>query len=192
MLGVAAMAMLIMRPEKPIATLLVSATILALGVQGLQHARTSHVFREWHGHRRHVDFARVLARETPPASVFYTLNFSGTLRHYTGRTTLLTDILDADWLDRSVEWLRSRGFAVYLVLEDVDVESFKKRFAGQAIARALDQKLTLVYASVNPYYVYDLNGTAPATPRFVEVGDLHALRSAPPNPGAFDPQLGRR
>ena len=44
----------------------------------------------------------------------------------------------------------------------------------------------------NPYYVYDLTGAAPATPRFVEVGDMHPLRSAPPDPAAFDPQLGRR
>jgi hypothetical protein len=191
MLGVASVAMLLMRSGKPIAALLVSATILALGVQGIQHARTSYVFRNWHAHRRHVDFAGVLARETPPASVFYTLNYSGTLRHYAGRSTLRADVLDADWLDRSVEWLKSRGFTAYLVLEDWELEWFKQRYAGQTIARTLDQRLTLIYASANPYYVYDLAGTAPAKPRFVEVGDLHALRSAPPDPAAFDPQLRR-
>ena len=191
MLGVATLALRVWRAGNPIATLLVSATILALGVQGLQHARTAHVFREWQGHRRHVDFARVLAREMPPSSVFYTLNFSGSLRHYGGRTTLLTDLIDPDWLDRSVEWLRSRGVPAYLVLEDVEVEKFKQRYASQAIARTLDAKLTLVYATANPYYVYDLTGSAPPAPRFVDVGDLHALRSAMPDPGAFSPQLSR-
>ena len=191
MLGVATLALRVWRVANPIATLLVSATIVALGVQGLQHARTANVFRDWHGHRRHVDFARVLAREMPPSSVFYTLNFSGTLRHYAGRTTILTDLIDPDWLDRSVDWLRSQGFPVYLVLEDWEVEKFKQRYASQAIARTLDAKLTLVYASANPYYLYDLTGMAPPTPRFVEIGDLHALRSVLPDPAAFAPQLGR-
>jgi hypothetical protein len=81
---------------------------------------------------------------------------------------------------------------VYLILDDWEVESFKQRYASQDITRTLDKRLMLVYASANPYYVYDLNGTAPETPRFVEVGDMHALRSAPPDPGAFDPQLGGR
>jgi len=192
MLGVATLAVAAARWRGPIATLLVSATILALGVQGLQHARTSQVFRTWYSHRRAVDFVRVLARETPPSSVFYTLNFSGTLRHYGGRTTLRTDVLDADWLDRSVEWLRSRGLPAYLVLEDWEVESFKQRYASQAIVRTLDTRLTLVYDRASPYYLYDLTGAAPATPRFIEAGDMHALRSALPDAGAFDPQLGHR
>ena len=130
MLGVAAAAKFVTRSGKPMAILLVSATILVLGVQGLQHARTTHLFRIWHDHRRSVDFVRVLARETPPSSVFYTLNHSGTLRHYGGRTTIRTDILDAEWLDRSVAWLQSRGFPAYLVLEDWEVESFKQRYAS--------------------------------------------------------------
>jgi hypothetical protein len=190
MLGIAAVALALARSSRPVVRLLVTAAILALGVQGLQHTRTNHIFQEWHGHRRSVDFAHVLARETPPASVFYTLNFSGTLRHYGGRTTLRTDILDAAWLDRSVEWLRSRGYPVYLVLEDWEVEPFKQRYRGQTLADTLDDRLTLVYASANPYRVYDLTSVARASPRFFEIGDLHALRSAPPDPHAFDAQLG--
>ena len=192
MLGVAAAAKFVTRSGKPMVILLVSATILALGVQGLQHARTTHLFRIWHDHRRSVDFVRVLARETPPSSVFYTLNHSGTLRHYGGRTTIRTDILDAEWLDRSVAWLQSRGFPAYLVLEDWEVESFKQRYASRNDRPHARPEAHAGLRERQLYYLYDLNGAAPATPRFVAVGDMHALRSAPSDPEAFDPQLGRR
>jgi hypothetical protein len=190
MLGIAAAALALARSPRPVVRLLVSAAILALGVQGLQHSRTTQVFQQWHGHRRSVDFAHVIARETPVASVIYTVGSSGTLRHYGGRTTLRTDILDAGWLDRSVDWLRSRGYPVYLVLEDWEVEPFKQRYRGQALADTLDERLTLVYASVHPYRLYDLTGIVRSAPRFFEIGDLHALRSALPDPHAFDAQLG--
>jgi hypothetical protein len=162
-----------------------------LGVQGLQHSRTADVFRQWQGHRRSVELAHLLARETPASSVIYTLNHSGTLRYYAGRTTLRPDILSPEWFDRSVEWVRSRGLSAYLLLEDGEIEPFKARYAGQPVVATLDDRLTLIYAyaSKNPYRLYDLTGPAHQTPRVFEVGDLHQLRSALPDPRAFDPQL---
>lgn len=189
MLGVAAVALAAFRARRPVVSLLASAVILGLGVQGIQHARTTHVFRQWHGHRRSIEFAHVLKRETPATSVFYTLNHSGTLRYYAGLTTIRTDLLSEAWLDRSVEWLRSRGLPAYLILEDVEVEPFKERFRGQSLVATLDERLTLVYTTANPYRVYSLTATTPVTPRFIEVGDLRTLRSEPPDPRAFAPQL---
>jgi len=78
------------------------------------------------------------------------------------------------------------------VLETWEIESFKQRHASQDIARTLDKRLMLIYDTANPYYLYHLTGTAPAAPRVVEAGDMHLLRSTPPDPAAFDPQLGRR
>lgn len=190
MLGVAAMALLVWRASRPIVSFAAAVVIIALGVQGVQHSRTTGAFRLWHNQRRPVEFARIVARETPASSVFYTVSQSGTLRYYAGRTTLYTDSLSPEWLDRSIAWLQSRGIAAYLAVEDSEIATFKKRFAGQTIAGTLDARLVLVYGREEPYRLYDLTRVPQAAPRQVEVGDLRALRSATPDPGAFEPQLG--
>jgi hypothetical protein len=110
MLGVAAVALAVARWRGPIATLLVSATILALGVQGLQHARTSQVFRTWHSHRRAVDFVRVLARETRAIERVLHVELQRDTSVLRGTNDDTDGCPGSDWLDRSVEWLRSRGF----------------------------------------------------------------------------------
>jgi len=89
-----------------------------------------------------------------------------------------------------VAWFQSRGITAYLAVEDPEIKTFKKRFAGQAIADTLDARLVLVYGREEPYRLYDLTRLSQTAPLQVEVGDLRALRSAPPDPGAFEPQLG--
>ena len=189
MLGVATFALLVWRAARPLASFAAAALVIALGVQGIQHSRTSRAFSLWHSQRRPVEFARLLAHETPPASVFYTVSHSGTLRYYGGRTTLFTDLLAPDWLDRSVAWFQARGITAYLVVEPSELETFKRRFAGQSITGTLDERLVLVYGREEPYRLYDLTRLAAAAPRMSEDGDLRLLRSAPPHPRAFDPQL---
>ena len=189
MLGVAAVGLLVFQARRPLVSLIAGAAIVLFGFQGLHYARTNHLFELWHGHRRSVDFARTLAREMPARSVFYTLNHSGTLRYYAGLTTVSTLLFDPSWLDRSVAWFKSQGYSVYLVLDDVEVSSFEQRFAGQSLTASIKDRRTLVYAETNSYIVYDLTTESPVKTRFVPIGDLHALRSAPPHPGAFAPQL---
>ena len=190
MLGVATMALLVWRSYGPVASFAAAVVIVALGVQGIQHLRTTGAFRLWHSQRRPVEFARIVTRETPASTVFYTVSQSGTLRYYAGRTTLYTDSLAPDWLDRSVAWFQSRGITAYLAVEDPEIKTFQKRFAGQAIADTLDARLVLVYGREEPYRLYDLTRLSQSAPLQIEVGDLRPLRSAPPDPGAFEPQLG--
>ena len=188
MLGVAAVALALARPQRPLTSLLASAIVVGLGIQGLQHARTSGIFGIWHGHRQSVEIAHVLSKDLPAASVIYSIQHSGTLRYYGGLTTLYVDFLAPDWLDRSVAWLHTRGISAYLLLEDAEVDIFKKRFTGQSIADTLDTRLALLYGPTTR--LYDLNGPLHPTPRVIGVGNMRALRSAPPDLRAFDPQLG--
>ena len=145
MLGVAAVALALARPERPLTSLLVSAVVVSLGIQGLQHARTSNLFGIWHEHRRSVEVARLLSKELPATSVIYSLQHSGSLRHYGGLTTLRMDLLAPGWLDRSVAWLRTRGIPATFLLEDGEVELFTQRHAGQSLAGTLDARLALLY-----------------------------------------------
>jgi hypothetical protein len=191
MLGVAAVALALARPERPLTSLIVSAAVVGLGIQSLQHARTSNIFGIWHDHRRSVEVARILSRDFPATSVIYSLQHSGSLRHYGGLTTVRMDLLAPGWLDRSVAWLRTRDIPAYVLLEDGEVELFKQRYAGQSLADSLDARLALLYeGSTTRSRLYDLNGPLHPAPRIVGVGNLKELRSAPPDPRAFDPQLG--
>ena len=89
---------------------------------------------------------------------------SGTIRYYSGRTTLRYDFLDREWLDRAVAWLRGRGVHVYAVLDPNHREQCLRRFAGQATLAALDR----------PVFLYDPASTA-----------LYDLTTPPPPEQSF-------
>jgi hypothetical protein len=195
MLGVATLALWIARSGKPLARLASGALVLLLGIQGLHQARVSGVFLIWETHRRPVDVARRLREALPPGSVVYSLHHSGSLRHYGGLATIRTDVLNADWLDRSVSWLRERGHAAFLLLEDWEVGPFEARFAGQSTADTLERRLMFVDGPEQRTRLYDLSvldGERPVAPRIADPANPRLLRSAVPDRGAFAPQLSQR
>jgi hypothetical protein len=63
---------------------------------------------------------------------------SGSLRIYAGRLTLKYDVLDPEWLDRTVDDLQSAGRRPYFVLDGGEVDAFRKRFGAVNRAGALD------------------------------------------------------
>jgi hypothetical protein len=67
------------------------------------------------------------------------MQHSGSVRYYTGRLILRWDSLDPAWLDRAVEFLRSRGIAPYLLVEQWEEERLRSRFAGQRTLSELDR-----------------------------------------------------
>jgi hypothetical protein len=93
---------------------------------------------------------QLVRKHTVDNSVVLVWERSGTIRYYSGRTTLRYDFLDGDWLDRAVAWLRGRGVHVYAVLDPNHREQCLRRFAGQATVAALDR----------PVFVYDPARTA--------------------------------
>ena len=70
--------------------------------------------------------------------------------------TIRAEFLDAEWLDRAVEWLDQRGIHTYALLEHEEVERFLDRFAGQQRAR-LAGRLVFVYRGTSTVYFYDLS-----------------------------------
>jgi len=89
-------------------------------------------------------------KHTVDNSVVLVWERSGTIRYYSGRTTLRYDYLDREWLDRCVAWLRGRGVHVYAVLDPNHVEQCRRRFAGQATLAALH----------HPVFLYEPASTA--------------------------------
>ena len=103
------------------------------------------------GERRVLESARTATRyeeaghyvrdHLPANGIIYSMEHSGSIRYYSGRTTLRYDILDPAWLDRSVEHLAARGYLTYLAIEAHEARRFRERFAGQRALRALDGHL---------------------------------------------------
>jgi len=86
---------------------------------------------------------QLVRKHTVENSVVLVWERSGTIRYYSGRTTLRYDFLDREWLDRAVAWLRERGVHVYAVLDPNHLEQCRRRFAGQATLAALDRPVFL-------------------------------------------------
>jgi len=93
---------------------------------------------------------QLVRKHTVDNSVVLVWERSGTIRYYSGRTTLRYDYLDREWLDRGVAWLRGRGVHVYAVLDPNHVEQCRRRFAGQATLAALH----------HPVFLYEPASTA--------------------------------
>ncbi len=107
---------------------------------------------------------QLVRKHTVDNSVVLVWERSGTIRYYSGRTTLRYDYLDREWLDRAVAWLRERGVHVYAVLDPNHREQCVRRFAGQAALAALDR----------PVFIYDPARTA-----------LYDLTTPPPPQQSF-------
>jgi hypothetical protein len=108
---------------------------LILVVTGVRTAEARQVFQL--GSLESV-FARtgdVMAERLPGNAIVITSRYSGSVRYYGGRRTLVWDALDPAWLDRAVAFTRERGFEPFLLLDSTEEAAFRQRFALSQIAR---------------------------------------------------------
>jgi hypothetical protein len=181
-LGLAAVLLAGARHGRAIVALASIWMIVVFGLYQVRSASKLAAFGAWEGERTYPDIARVVRDATPEASVVFSLIHSGALRYYGGRVTLRFDSLDADWLDRAVEWLSARGVRAYALLEPWEVPEFEARFKGQRAAADLDKQVALVYRGINTIRLYDLSGPAAQPPREVVRVDPATLHAVPPVP----------
>jgi hypothetical protein len=84
---------------------------------------------------------------------------AGSLRYYAGRGTLRFDLLHEDWLDRAASWLDAHGRHPYVLIEDWEMDGFRKRFAGKNRLGDLGLAPALVYEAYRipgRVYLFDL------------------------------------
>jgi hypothetical protein len=143
----------------------VAAALLAWLLVGEARARSVFDLR-----RLEARFERAglfVDRRLPRNAFVITSWQSGSVRFYSGRLTLVWDALDPAWLDRAVEYSRTRGFEPFLLFEGLEEQSFRRRFAASAIG-ALDwPPMAEVASQVRIYRPGDraryLSGTQPPT-----------------------------
>jgi hypothetical protein len=146
---------------------LVIAIALVWSVLAIREAEARSAFELQRLESRFERAGLAVGRRLPPQAIVITSWESGSVRFYGRRHTLVWDQLPADWLDRSLDYLRSRGYQPYLLLERWEEPLFRDRFAPSATA-ALDWPPAMeVSAQVRIYNPDDraryLQGTAVPT-----------------------------
>jgi hypothetical protein len=162
---------------------LVAALVAAHGVSSIDRAcqdgRCNNL-----SERKYTGAGSIVRSRTEPGSIIYAFQHSGSLRYYGGRMTLRYDLLDPEWLDRSVEWLAARGVHAYAVLDDWELEVFRTRFAGQRLVQQVDRPVVTYRGAVVTHF-YDLLAppdAGPATEDWIDRfdGPRYPLPAPPP------------
>ncbi len=87
---------------------------------------------------RYVAAGAFASRTLPERAVLLSVQESGPLRMYGGRTTLRFDHLDPKGLDAAVQFLDREGHRPYFVLEAWEEAQFRERFAASSPLGLLD------------------------------------------------------
>ena len=133
---------------------------------GVRFGKAQGVLDLGNGEQKFADVGRFVSRELPQQAVIITVLHSGSIRYYSGRPTLRYDWLDADWLDRAVEFLKRQGKEPYILLESTEVGEFKEKFRAQRTIAALDRPPVATHARGISLYAIDPSHV-PAAPRII-------------------------
>jgi hypothetical protein len=150
-----------------LAPVAVGALVAFLAYHGVHIAAERSAFDLGRGERRYIDVGRFVASHTEPDAVMLSLQHSGSLRLYGGRLTLRFAVLDPLWLDRAVSYLQSIGRHPYFVLDDGEVEAFRRRFGTTNRSGALDWPPLATLGSV--VSIYDPIGSQTASPLAIAI-----------------------
>jgi len=87
---------------------------------------------------RYLAAGAFASRDLPPNAILLSVQESGPLRLYGGRTTVRFDQLDAQGLDAAVQFLDRAGYRPYFVLEAWEEAQFRDRFSRHSALGLLD------------------------------------------------------
>jgi hypothetical protein len=113
--------------------LAVAAVLLVAA--GARTAATQHVFELREFESVFPRSGDAIAMRLPGNALVVTSRYSGSVRYYGGRRTIVWDVLDPGSLDRVLSFARARGFVPYFLLDSGEEAAFRERFAGSASAR---------------------------------------------------------
>jgi len=92
----------------------------------------------------------------PKNAVMISMIHAGSVRLYSSRLSLRWDLLDPEWLDRSVEFLEQHGYRPYLLLDETERSAFQQRFAPHSPLGMLDWPPVARYDQASRASIYDL------------------------------------
>ena len=135
MIAVSALvAVLLRRAPVTVRVPAVAAVLLVLASMNIAAAREHSVFRLADRQARGRVIGERLADLLPVNSVIVSSEQSGTMRYYTGRTVVRWDLMVPTAMPDALEWLTLNGYQVWVVLDDWEEETFRKKFPDLAAA----------------------------------------------------------
>jgi hypothetical protein len=140
MIGVAVLAGAIARRRSVVSTTLAIAIVLIVIAHGARFARASGVYGTREADLRYVRVAAYV-RRLPPTSIVVSRLHSGTVHFYTDRNVLRFDALAPSQLDAVIFHLQDRGYGVYVVSDDSEIDLFRTLAKGTRTGALLDDAL---------------------------------------------------
>jgi hypothetical protein len=116
----------------------VALALTALATHYVATARDRQVFELHELEARYAAAGRYVARHLPVGAVLLSVQESGSLRLYGGRTTIRFDYLDPQGLDAAVRYLQQAGYQPYFALEAWEETQFRDRFSQASGLGRLD------------------------------------------------------
>jgi hypothetical protein len=172
LLALSAAALVLALRRVPMAPTAGAALLAFLVWHGVSYSIDKGIFLLQRGELRYQKVGEYVARELPARSLFLTMQHSGSIRYYGGRTTLRYDFLPHDRLDALVAHLQSRGWSVYFVLDEWEEnQEFRPRFAAANALGKLDWTpiaISDVGMRVRVYDPRDRGAAAPVVTRRIE------------------------
>jgi hypothetical protein len=120
--------------RRVVAGALVLVAIL-VAAAGVFEARTRQVFRLAELESVFERTGRVAGMRLPPNALVVTSRFSGAVRFYASKPTLVWDVLDPASWDAALAFAREKGLEPYLLLDSGEEPAFRARFAASMVGR---------------------------------------------------------
>ena len=118
---------------------LVAAVVVAVVAwHGVKFAERPATFGFREGERKYVAVGEYIGHRLPDRAAIICMQYSGSIRYYSGRLTVRYDWIPTNRLDSVIEQLRGLGYHPYIVLESAEMSTFQRRFQGHSELATLD------------------------------------------------------
>ena len=88
--------------------------------------------------RRYAVIGEYVRDQLPPNAILLSIIHSGSVRYYSGRSSLRWDWLAAEWLDPALVFLTSNGYRPLFLIEDWERAQYAERFSRRSQFGRLD------------------------------------------------------
>ena len=131
--------------------------------------------------RRFALVGEFVRDELPQNVILLSMQHSGSVRYYSSRLSLRWDLLDPEWLEPGLMFLRAKGYRPLLLLEEWEKPLFTRRFAAHTKLAALDWQPVATYSGEIRTDIFDpadrdQSGAAAATKTIGTVPPMSKVR----------------
>jgi hypothetical protein len=131
--------------------------------------------------RRFALVGEFVRDELPQNVILLSMQHSGSVRYYSSRLSLRWDLLDPEWLEPGLMFLRAKGYRPLLLLEEWEQPLFTRRFAAHTKLAALDWRPVATYSGEIRTDIFDpadrdQSGAAAATKTIGTVPPMSKVR----------------